>query len=275
MHDSFNIVLVGTGGQGVILSSNIIGWAALHANSGNKVRTAETHGMAQRGGTVIVHLRFGPLVESPLVKMNSADAIVSFELVEAVRYINYLKPNGILLVNNEIIIPPILFQGQHVEIDPEKCIGCGNCQINCLVNTYYENTDTLAIINSPSSCIVNGHCKTLPGCTGCMRCMGICKHEAIHLIEEISYPPYSAIENLIHSASPNSFIIPAAKIARDMGDNRMTNIVMIGALLGFEKVPLAIETIKEAIRRLLKPKTVEKNLKALLAGQNLIKQLRA
>ncbi|MFX1298068.1 MAG: 2-oxoacid:acceptor oxidoreductase family protein, partial [Promethearchaeota archaeon] len=139
MDKDFNIVLVGTGGQGVISASNILGWAALKMDGDNKVRTAETHGMAQRGGTVIVHLRFGRYVESPLVKIRNADVILSLELVEAVRYLNYLKKDGILLVNDDIIIPPILFQGQHMIVDPEVCVGCGNCRINCLVNTYYQD----------------------------------------------------------------------------------------------------------------------------------------
>jgi len=90
----FNIVLVGTGGQGVILSSNILGWTAIKSDPRNKVRTAETHGMAQRGGTVIVHLRFGHNVESPLVKTRSADVMLAFELAEAVRYLDFLNPMG-------------------------------------------------------------------------------------------------------------------------------------------------------------------------------------
>ncbi len=272
MDKDYNIVLVGTGGQGVILASTILGWAALHLNEKTKVRTAETHGMAQRGGTVIVHLRFGPNVESPLVKTHSADVILSFELVEAIRYMNYLKPDGIMLVNNEIIIPPVLFRGQHVSVDPAVCIGCGNCRMNCYINTYYQDMDTLAIVSAPSSRIVNGKCEILPGCTGCVRCVEICNQNAIQLIKEISYPLYSEIEQTIKSASKNSYIIPASTIARELGDIRMTNIVMIGALLGFTNVPLKPELIKEAIHQILRPNVVEQNLKALETGQKLIQK---
>jgi Pyruvate/2-oxoacid:ferredoxin oxidoreductase gamma subunit len=274
MNESFNIVLVGTGGQGVILSSSILGMAALKTNQINKVRTAETHGMAQRGGTVIVHLRFGPNVESPLVKTNTADAILSFELAETIRYLEYLKPNGILLANDEMIMPPVLFRGQHVKINPELCIGCGNCRINCCINTYFRDPKNCVVISSPASQILNGHCKVLSGCTGCMRCIGICNRNAIQLVKEISYPTYSDIESQIKSVSINGFIIPASKKAVELGDIRMTNIIMVGALLGFEEVPLKLEQVQEAIKNALSPKVVDTNLKALEIGQELIKILK-
>jgi Pyruvate/2-oxoacid:ferredoxin oxidoreductase gamma subunit len=274
MPEDFNIVLVGTGGQGVIMASNILGWAALKANKNNKVRTAETHGMAQRGGTVIVHLRIGKNIESPLVKTNSADAILSLELVEAVRYIDYLKPNGILLVNNEIIIPPVLFRGQHVQADPDLCIGCGNCRINCLVNNYYQDEDNLAVINTPSSHIVNGRCEILSGCTGCMRCIEVCNQQALHLVEAIRYPPYLEIERLIKGTTRNGYILPASQIAKTAGDIRMTNIVMVGAFLGFEDLPLKIDHVTDAMRRILRPKLLDINLKALEAGLQTIQELR-
>jgi Pyruvate/2-oxoacid:ferredoxin oxidoreductase gamma subunit len=274
MPEDFNIVLVGTGGQGVVMASNILGWAALKANKNNKVRSAETHGMAQRGGTVIVHLRIGADIESPLVKTNSADAILSLELVETVRYVDYLKPDGILLVNNEIIIPPVLFRGQHVEADPELCIGCGNCRINCLVNNYYQDEEILAVIKSPSCHIVNGCREVLPGCTGCMRCNEICNQHALHLIEDISYPPYLEIEQLIKSSTPKGYILPASQIAKTAGDIRMTNIVMIGAFLGFEDLPLSMDHIKEAMAQILRPKLLAANLKALEMGYKAIKELR-
>ena len=275
MNESFNIVLVGTGGQGVILSSSILGMAALKTNPINKVRTAETHGMAQRGGTVIVHLRFGPNVESPLVKTNTADAILSFELAETIRYLEYLKkPNGILLANDEMIMPPVLFRGQHVNINSDSCIGCGNCRINCCVNANYRNPKNCVVISSPASQILNGRCEVLSGCTGCMRCIGICSQNAIQLVKEISYPLYSDIENQIKIVSTNGFIIPASKKAVELGDIRMTNIIMVGALLGFEQVPLKLEQVREAIRSTLNPKVVDKNLKALEIGQELIKNLK-
>ncbi|NVM52935.1 MAG: 2-oxoacid:acceptor oxidoreductase family protein [Candidatus Helarchaeota archaeon] len=271
MKKEFNIILVGTGGQGVISASTILGWAALKMDQNNKVRTAETHGMAQRGGTVIVHLRFGKEIESPLVKINNADVMLSLELVEAVRYLNYLKPEGILLVNNDSIIPPVLFQGQHMAVDPEVCFGCGNCRINCLVNTYYQDPKSSAVITSPASRVINGHCEILSGCTGCTLCTQICNQHALRLVQDLSYPAYSEIENEIKTTSSNGFILPASSIATELGDIRMTNVVLIGALLGFEDVPLKLEIIMDSIKKNLKQKLVERNLKALEAGLNLIK----
>ncbi len=271
MVDEFNIVLVGTGGQGVISASKILGWAALKLD--NKVRTAETHGMAQRGGTVIVHLRFGDAIESPLVKIKKADVILSFELIEAVRYLDYLKPDGILLVNDESIIPPILFQGQHMRVDSDVCIGCGNCRINCNVNSYYQDPKCLAVVASPASHVVDGHCEILSGCTGCMSCAQICQLHALQLVNESSYPPHSEIINKISLASPNAYIIPASQLAMELGDIRMTNVVMIGALLGFNAIPLSRDIIEESIKKTLKPKLVDINLKALETGLNSVKKL--
>ena len=273
MDADFNIVLVGTGGQGVILSSNILGWTALKSDPSNNIRTAETHGMAQRGGTVIVHLRFGPHVESPLVKTNSADAILSFELVEAIRYKEYLKPNGILLVNDETIIPPILFRGQHMEINPNSCIGCGNCKINCIINNYSQNLHSFAILNAPASRILNGRCEIMTGCTACKACLEICRRNAIQVIKEITYPPHEDIVQYIKAVSNNGFVIPASKIARDLGDIRMSNTVMIGALFGFQNVPLEFARVQEVISNVLPPKVVNMNLKALDAGRSLINAL--
>ncbi|MDD1779479.1 MAG: 2-oxoacid:acceptor oxidoreductase family protein [Candidatus Helarchaeota archaeon] len=273
MVTEFNIVLVGTGGQGVILSSNILGWTAIKSDPTNKVRTAETHGMAQRGGTVIVHLRFGHDVESPLVKTRSADVILAFELAEAVRYLDFLKSNGILLVSDEILIPPVCYRGQHARVNPKACIGCGNCRINCNINTYFQNSQSFAVINSPASHIINGACEILPGCTGCMTCVEICRRDAIDVIKEISYPPTTDIANAFKTITNQGFILPVSKIAQELGDIRMLNTVMIGALFGFPTIPLNFEVVKDVIRELLPPKVVELNLKALHAGRLYVRGL--
>jgi len=278
MDADFNIVLVGTGGQGVILSSNILVWTALKSDPSNNVRTAETHGMAQRGGTVIVHLRFGSHIESPLVKLNSADAMLSFELIETIRYKDYLKPNGILLINDEIISPPILFRSQHMAINLNSCIGCGNCKINCIINNYSQNFysqnfHSFAIYNAPASRILNGTCEILTGCTACKACLEICHRNAIQVIKEITYPPREEIIKHIKTLSDKGFIIPASKIARDLGDIRMSNTIMIGALFGFQNVPLNFDRVQEVIGELLPSKVVNMNLKALEAGRSLISDL--
>lgn len=98
-----NILLVGVGGQGILTMSRVLGIAAI--SKGIKVLTAETHGMAQRGGSVNVHLRIGD-VESPLIGFGMADAIVGLEMIEVLRYFNYTNPKTLLILNNRIIRPP-------------------------------------------------------------------------------------------------------------------------------------------------------------------------
>jgi indolepyruvate ferredoxin oxidoreductase beta subunit len=99
-----NIFLSGVGGQGTILASNILGNVLLEA--GFDVKKAEVHGMAQRGGDVTTHFRYGKDVYSPLIKQGDADFLVSFELLEALRYINWVKPGGRIILNNHTILPP-------------------------------------------------------------------------------------------------------------------------------------------------------------------------
>lgn len=102
---SYNILSVGVGGQGVIRLIEILSNAAMMENF--KVRTAETHGMAQRGGSVAAYLRFGTSVEGPLIPRGKADVVLAFEMSEAVRYFNYAGPNTFFFVNDKIIIPPM------------------------------------------------------------------------------------------------------------------------------------------------------------------------
>ena len=105
-----NIFLSGVGGQGTILASNILGQVLL--NAGYDVKKAEVHGMAQRGGDVTTHFRYGAKVDSPLIKQGDADFLVSFELLEALRYINWVKPEGKILLNDQKIYPPGVNLGQ-------------------------------------------------------------------------------------------------------------------------------------------------------------------
>jgi indolepyruvate ferredoxin oxidoreductase beta subunit len=105
-----NIFLSGVGGQGTILASNILGEVFL--NAGHDVKKAEVHGMAQRGGDVTTHFRFGKKVYSPLIKYGDVDFLISFELLEAVRYINWVKPGGKIIINRQEILPPAVNLGQ-------------------------------------------------------------------------------------------------------------------------------------------------------------------
>lgn len=102
-----SLLLVGVGGQGTILVSKILSEGLLE--EGYDVKMAEIHGMSQRGGSVTTQIRFGDKVYSPTVNKGDADVLVSFEKVEALRYIPQLKKDGILIINEEEIWPlPVL-----------------------------------------------------------------------------------------------------------------------------------------------------------------------
>lgn len=98
-----NCLLCGVGGQGVVLASKLIAYAAL--DKGLFVRTTETIGMAQRGGSVVSHVRMGDNVHSPLIPKGQADVIIAFEPAEAVRNLDYLREGGVVIVNDKAIKP--------------------------------------------------------------------------------------------------------------------------------------------------------------------------
>ena len=98
-----NIMIVGVGGQGTLLTSRIIGKAAL--SLGYDVKISEVHGMAQRGGSVVTFVRFGECVSEPVVEEGQADVIIAFERLEALRYSHFLKKDGVLVVNDWRIDP--------------------------------------------------------------------------------------------------------------------------------------------------------------------------
>ncbi|ONN27050.1 indolepyruvate oxidoreductase [Thermosipho affectus] len=103
MVKEYNIVITGVGGQGILTAANLLGWAAL--KEGYKVRVGEVHGMSQRFGSVISYVRFGENVYGAMVPEGKADVIISFEPVEALRYINYLKEGGLVFTNSRPIQP--------------------------------------------------------------------------------------------------------------------------------------------------------------------------
>ena len=98
-----NIMVVGVGGQGTLLTSRIIGKTAL--NAGYDVKLSEVHGMAQRGGSVVTFVRFGKKVYEPVCEEGTVDVLISFERLEALRYAHFLKPDGTMIVNDTRIDP--------------------------------------------------------------------------------------------------------------------------------------------------------------------------
>ena len=104
-----NIMIVGVGGQGTLLTSRIIGKSALAL--GNDVKISEVHGMAQRGGSVVTFVRYGKKVSEPIVEEGTADVIIAFERLEALRYAHFLKEGGVLVVNDCRIDPMTVVTG--------------------------------------------------------------------------------------------------------------------------------------------------------------------
>ena len=105
----FNVSLVGVGGQGILLTSDILALAAMHA--GLDVKKSEIHGMSQRGGSVISQVRFGAKVHSPIIPDGQSDVLVSFERTEALRYAHLAKPGAKILVNDMERIPVTVSSG--------------------------------------------------------------------------------------------------------------------------------------------------------------------
>ena len=98
-----NILICGVGGQGTVLAAKVLSQAAI--SKGERVLSAETIGMAQRGGSVTSHVRIGEDIYSPLIPQGQADIIIAFEAAEAARNINYLKKGGMIIVNKKIVQP--------------------------------------------------------------------------------------------------------------------------------------------------------------------------
>ena len=98
-----SIMIVGVGGQGSLLASKLLGRLLL--TRGYDIKVSEVHGMSQRGGSVVTYVRYGDKVYSPVIDKGQADCIVSFELLEAARWTEYLKPGGKIIVNTQQINP--------------------------------------------------------------------------------------------------------------------------------------------------------------------------
>ena len=107
--DTKNIMIVGVGGQGTLLASKLLGNMLLKA--GYDVKVSEVHGMSQRGGSVVTYVRYGDRVYSPVVDKGGADLILSFELLEAARWLGYLKEDGTIITNTQQINPMPVIAG--------------------------------------------------------------------------------------------------------------------------------------------------------------------
>jgi len=120
-----NVMIVGVGGQGSLLASKLLGKLLL--TKGYDIKVSEVHGMSQRGGSVVTYVRFGDKVYSPIIDKGEADFIVSFEMLEAARYTEFLKPDGKIITNIQQINPMPVITGaqEYPEALSEKIKAAG------------------------------------------------------------------------------------------------------------------------------------------------------
>ena len=119
-----SIMLVGVGGQGTILASKLLTTGLM--NAGYDVKMSEIHGMSQRGGSVSSQVRYGEKVYSPVIEIGGADILVSFEKMEALRWLEYLKPEGKIVVNNyridsiPVLTGKVIYKEKEIEEGEER-----------------------------------------------------------------------------------------------------------------------------------------------------------
>lgn len=118
MDNTQNILIVGVGGQGVLLASEIISAAAM--NGGLDVKKSEVHGMSQRGGVVSSHVRIGPRVYSPVIEYGQADILMAFEQAEGLRAVDWMKATGVAVISTTKLVPAIVTSSKafHYPDDP-------------------------------------------------------------------------------------------------------------------------------------------------------------
>jgi len=143
-----NILIAGVGGQGVVLASDIVGEAALA--TGYDIKKTDTLGMAQRGGSVISHVRIGQRVWSPLIKEGEVDIIVAFEKLEAARWSHYLRPGAIAIVNNQVVPPLSVNVGNERYPSDEE-----------IINILRQWTDRIYFVDGTSRVRELGNIRTL------------------------------------------------------------------------------------------------------------------
>ena len=149
---SLNIFICGVGGQGLVLLTTVIGNACV--KSGTKVITGEMYGLSQRSGAVSVHLRIGEDAFSPLIPYGEADILMSLEAIETLRYLEYLKKNGIVLMNQRLMHPPV----ETSEIITEK--GSKYVTLQDVVSKLRDWTQNIAIVDALKLARESGNVRT-------------------------------------------------------------------------------------------------------------------
>jgi len=150
---TFNIMFAGVGGQGLMLLSAILGKAAV--DSGLKVMTGEQHGLSQRQGSIYVHFRIGAPI-SPLIPYGKADMMIAMEASEALRYVEYLKENGVVIMSNRIM--PSVTETKRVALDKEK--ETRYLTVEEIVKKLEEVTSRIVLLDSLELAIEAGNART-------------------------------------------------------------------------------------------------------------------
>ncbi len=150
---TFNIMFAGVGGQGLMLLSAILGKAAV--DSGLKVMTGEQHGLSQRQGSIYVHFRIGEPI-SPLIPYGKADMLIAMEASEALRYVEYLKENGVVIMSNRIM--PSVTETKSVALDKEK--QTSYLSVEDIVKQLEQVTSRIVLLDSLELAIQAGNART-------------------------------------------------------------------------------------------------------------------
>lgn len=142
-----SILIVGVGGQGTLLTGRIIGNHAM--SRGLDVKMSEVHGMAQRGGSVVMQVKYGEKVYSPLVELGEADIIFAFEKLEALRYLPYLKEDGVMITNTQRIDPMPVVMGMQAYPDKIEERLKESCKEICFIDalSIAEKIGTIKVVN--------------------------------------------------------------------------------------------------------------------------------
>jgi len=189
MDKVFNVSLVGVGGQGILLTSEILARAA--ALAGLDVKKSEIHGMAQRGGSVISQVRFGARVYSPIIADGTSDILVAFERLEALRWRHLLAPAGRVLINRHDVVPVTVSSGQQAAVED--------------------------------------------------------------------------IDGVIADLYPGALMVPATRLATELGQVRAANMVLAGALSRW--TPFGVEAWQAAMQARIPAKLLALNERAFAAGR--------
>lgn len=186
-----NVLMVGVGGHGVILASD--GMAEIGLNNGYDVKKSDSLGMAQRGGSVVSHVRWGEHVFAPMIKRGEVDFLLGFEQLEAARWASFLKPGGVAIVADVAVIPISAIDGS------------------------------------------------------------------------IPYPSWDEINQIIAQYAGQTCLIPATRIAEEVGNPRAVNMAMLGFLSAF--LDLEPEAWTDTMRHRLPAKFMESSIEAFLRGR--------